>query len=94
MRVIFGHVEREAAAAAGLVVIVGDAGVVAGRCRQPRQQIGVLAQVGLDKEAAHRRQLGRQRIECFQRTRDVTQRAKHAEEIAFAVLNRTQPSIA
>ena len=44
-RVIFRHVEREAAAAAGLVVVVKDAGVFMCRLRQPRQQAGVVAQV-------------------------------------------------
>ena len=43
-RVIFRHVEREAAAAAGLVVVVMNAGVVWCRLRQPRQQAGVVAQ--------------------------------------------------
>ena len=89
-RVIFRHVEREAAAAAGLVLIVEDAGVFVGRRRQPRREIGVSLQRGIDEELVHRRQPCRQRIEGFLRAWGIAQRAKQADEIALAALHDAQ----
>jgi hypothetical protein len=37
-------------------VVVKDTGIGVGRRRQPRREIGVLAQRGIDEDPAHRRQ--------------------------------------
>ena len=89
-RVIFRHVDREAAAAAGLVLLVKDAGVGVGRRRQPCCEIGVVAEQGIDEEIAYRRQFRRQRIQRLLRARGVTQCLEHAEEIAIATLHEAQ----
>ncbi len=89
-RVIFRHIEREAAAAAGFVVVVNDTGVVVGGLREPRQQSGVFAQGRIDEELAHRRQCRGQRIQRLLRAGCMAQRAKHGDQVAIAMLYRAQ----
>ncbi len=88
--VIFGHVEREAASAARLVVVVENAAVLGGRSLEPGFQCCIVAQRGVDKEIADRRKFRRERIERLLRARRVTQRAKHRDQIAIAMLHLTQ----
>ena len=89
-RVVFRHIEREAAAAAGLVVVVDDAGVFRGRGGEPRREIGILAQRRIEKEVAHRRQFRGQRIQRLLRAGAVAQCAKHRHQVPIAVLDRAQ----
>src|SRR5438477_144895 len=84
--VVFRHIEREAAATAGLVVVVHDSGVAGRRLREPRQQIGILARSGIEEETGYRRKSCRQGIERLLRPRRITQRAKHRDQIAVALL--------
>ena len=92
-RIIFRHVKRETAAAARLVAVVKKAGVFVGGGGQTRLQLGVVAQGWIEEELADRRQLCGQRIERLLRPRRVAQRAKHADEVAVAVLDRAQALI-
>ena len=84
--IIFGHIEREAAAAAGVVVVVKyPAGLGRGLVEAGVQR-GVVTQGGIDEELVHRRQTGRERIERLLRARQMTQRAKHRDKVALALL--------
>lgn len=71
-------------------MVVKDAGVFVGRPGEARQQIGLFPQGGIDEEAADRRQFGGKRIQRLLRARRVTQRAKHRDQIAVAMLYRAQ----
>jgi hypothetical protein len=89
-RVIFRHVQREAAAAARFIGMVRDAGVRLRRRRETRQQAGVVAQGGIDEEFRDRRQARGERIQCFLGARRMTQRAKRRNQLAIAMLHRAQ----
>ena len=89
-RIIFRHIERKTAAAAGFVVVVDDAGVFGGWRREPLQQGGIFAQRSLEEELAHRRQFCDQRIERFLRARRIAQRLEHRDDIAMAIMHHAQ----
>ena len=88
--IVLRHINRIAAAAAGLVVDVHDAGIFLRRLRQFFCKRCIFAQGWFGEELAHRRQLFDQGIERFLRPRRVAQRAEHRDEIAMAVLHRAQ----
>ena len=89
-RVIFRHVQREAAAAAGFVVVVKDSRIGVGGFCEARRQISIFAQYGIGEETADRRQFCGEGIQRLLRARGVTQRAKHRNEVTLALLYRAQ----
>src|SRR6185437_9748424 len=85
--VVFRHVEREAAARAGLVVEMADARLIArrrlGEAGQPRR---VVAMLRLQEVAADRRQARRERVERLLGPWDAAQRPIDLADVRAADL--------
>ena len=88
--VVFRHIERKAAAVAGLVVVMDDPTGFARLLRQAGEQIGVVANILVDEEAVDRWQFCPKRIKSLLRAGEITQRAKHRDQVAIAKLHGAQ----
>jgi hypothetical protein len=72
------------------VVVKNPAGL-GRRLGQTGLERGVVAHSGIEKEITHRRECRGERIERLQRARDMSQRTKHRDQIALALLDRAKP---